>query len=112
MSYPREDVDVLERLQEEHGEWAARNGFDGTAEDALLVLVEEVGELARAQVKMNQGIRATDHEWIAKKCEEVGDILISLAGYCNREGISMSAALTERWERVSTRDARSRRPTE
>jgi NTP pyrophosphatase (non-canonical NTP hydrolase) len=64
-------------------------------------MIEEVGELAHAHLKMEQGIRAANR---AEAQDALGDILIYMASYCNTNGYDMATCLENAWEEVSQRD--------
>lgn len=81
-------VVLLSKLQEEQALWSARNFGDQSSEMALLGLVEEVGELAHAVLKREQGIR-TNEKLDAKLKDAIGDIVIYAADYATRENISL-----------------------
>lgn len=70
----------------------------------LLGVVEEVGELAHAHLKGEQGIRHTPEVIQAKKVDAVADIVIYLLDYCEREGISLDDAVYDVWNHVCKRD--------
>jgi NTP pyrophosphatase (non-canonical NTP hydrolase) len=70
----------------------------------LLGSVEELGELAHAHIKGYQGIRHTPEEIEDKKKDAVGDVLVYLADYCNREGVTMAECLFRAWGEVRERD--------
>ena len=96
----------LAELQRQHREWLAHN-FPGQApHHGLLGVVEELGELAHAHLKAEQGIRGYDDEGktAAEIRDAVGDIVIYLASYCNTNGIDLGACVREAWEQVSRRD--------
>ena len=95
---------MIDKLQKEIGDWYNHN-FAGslTTGEQLLVVTEELGELAHAYVKDKQGIR-TGIDYHSKKIDAVGDIFISLVSYCNAEGISMEDAIRRTWEQVKQRD--------
>lgn len=73
----------MEGLQVRLHEWRQRNFPGATAEDQLLGVVEEVGELAHAMLKRKQGIRGTDEEHEDAEKDAIGDILVYLAGLCS-----------------------------
>lgn len=84
--------------------WRQRNFPGHTAEEQLLGVVEEVGELAHAVLKRKQGIRGTKEEHDAAVRDAVGDIQIFLAGFCSREGINMQAEYETTARSVMERD--------
>jgi NTP pyrophosphatase (non-canonical NTP hydrolase) len=94
----------LRDLQLQLGPWTEHNFGPRPSWQPLLGVQEEVGELAHAHLKAAQGIRGTPAEHAAAKFDAVGDILIFLADYCNRESIDMQQALEDTWAQVSKRD--------
>lgn len=84
--------------------WRQRNFPTTDADQQLFGVVEEVGELAHANLKSKQGIRGTPEEHIAAEKDAVGDILIYLAGYCSYREWDMIAILEETAEQVTKRD--------
>ena len=93
----------LNKLQSEQKEWGLRNFGEQPAYRMLLGAMEELGELAHAQLKGEQGIRTGEDHSAAKK-DAIGDIVIYLAGYCNAEGINMAEAVETAWNEVKQRD--------
>lgn len=92
-------------FQRKHAEWLRHNFPDQKPHDALLGLAEEVGELAHAHLKYEQGIRGlTKNEYRRLAGDAIGDIMIYLASYCNTNGFSMNRELAKAWEEVSARD--------
>ena len=98
-------VDLYE-LQNEVGAWSRRNFPNNQPYHPLLGLQEEVGELAHAHLKAEQGIRGTDKEHHRAKIDAVGDILIYLCDYCERNCIALDTAVGMTWDKVSRRDWR------
>lgn len=97
--------DYLTLFQECHYRWLEHNFPDQKPADGLLGLVEEVGELAHAHLKADQGIRGISRQEYRRQARDaVGDIFIYLMSYCNTNGISMAGAILEAWEEVSERD--------
>jgi NTP pyrophosphatase (non-canonical NTP hydrolase) len=69
----------------------------------LLGVVEEVGELSHAHLKLEQGIRINeDHK--TKQVDAVGDIVVFLAHYCTLQGIDFGLAVKTCWNEVKQRD--------
>ena len=97
----------LTRLQDAVQEWQQRNFAPILPHQPLLGLQEEVGELAHAHLKQEQGIRGTWAEHQQAKTDAVGDIAIYLAAYCAVNGIDLGAAVDETWAKVSQRDWRA-----
>lgn len=67
-------------------------------------LVEELGELARAQLKGEQGIRGTLEEHDQKAQDAIGDIFIWLAGYASARGWSLAHCIEMALAEVLARD--------
>jgi NTP pyrophosphatase (non-canonical NTP hydrolase) len=93
----------FQEFQLEVLEWQLQNFPDSKPYQPLLGLQEEVGELAHAHLKMEQGIRGSMAEHMAAKKDAVGDILIFLANYCCHNGIDMGEAVQETWDKVKQR---------
>ncbi len=91
----------LEQLQKEGWEWVRHNFPNGKPYQPLLGVTEEVGELCHAHLKMEQGIRNATKE---DKEDAIGDIIIYLADYCNRNGINIQHALETAWATANKRD--------
>jgi len=90
-------------LQAQQRPWVRHNFGDRPAHHPLLGVQEEVGELAHAHLKMEQGIRANEsHDEDAK--DAVGDIVIFLADYCEARGWSFQDIVEFVWEGVRMRD--------
>lgn len=95
---------MLSSLQKEQKEWSDKNFTKNIGSyRCLLGIIEEVGELAHAHLKNEQGIRVNeDHK--AKKIDAIGDIVTYLAGYCNDNGIDLEKAVSDTWSEVKKRD--------
>ena len=94
----------LESLQLQHRHWLNENFPHQTSEQALFGVVEEVGELAHAHLKGQQGIRHMPEEILAMKIDAIGDIVIFLDGYCYGEGLSFPHVVSETWKKVRRRN--------
>ena len=101
----------LRTFQLHHKQWLEHNFPDQDSWDPLLGMVEEIGELAHAELKFKQGIRG----FIGSEADKViwhrtqvrdalGDILIYMASYCNTNNYDMAECLEKAWEEVSARD--------
>ena len=95
---------TFRRLQEEQGEWAMRNFGARPSHQPLLGAVEELGELAHAHLKSEQGIRGAQEHHAESKRDAVADIIVFLADYCNLEGFDMQELIEETWADVRLRD--------
>lgn len=67
-------------------------------------MVEELGELAHAHLKMQQGIRGSVSEHRAEAEDAIGDFIIYLASYCNSNNYVLEDCLSDAWARVKKRD--------
>lgn len=78
-------------------------GFDKQSlEYEFAMLVEEVGELAKALRQQGGGFKAADSDDF-KVRHETADVLWMLICVCNRLGIDLEAALREKEEHNKTR---------
>lgn len=94
----------LNQLQKEVGEWSCKNFPNNQPYHPLLGVQEEVGELAHAHLKMEQAIRGSTAQHFAEKFDAVGDIIVYLADYCERNQINLDDAVTGTWNDVKQRD--------
>jgi len=95
----------MDLIQVEHWKWTEKNFPGQVADDCFLGVVEEVGELAHADLKKKQGIRGDAAKHDADARDAVGDIMIYLMGYCSKREWKMSEVLQDTWEKVvSKRD--------
>jgi len=95
---------MIRTLQMEVEEWQKRNFFNKKPHQPLLGIVEEVGELSHAHLKLEQGIRGTPQEHKLAKVDAVGDIVIYLCDYCTQNNIDLQAAVMSTWDAVKRRD--------
>ena len=95
---------TLNELQLQSSVWTKSNFGKHPSYQPLLGVVEEVGELAHAHLKNEQGIRGTPDEHRAAKIDAIGDIIIYLVDYCNQEDISIQKAVEDTWAQVKARD--------
>lgn len=94
-------VRTIQKLQEEHLRWVEHNFPDQRDHEPLLGIVEEVGELAHAHLKMQQGIRGVDVE---KAEDALGDIFIYMMSYANANGYNLQHCILQAWDEVKERD--------
>lgn len=94
----------LLKLQLEHAEWLRHNFPDYTPQQALMGMVEELGEIAHAQLKLEQNIRGDAATHREELIDGVADLVIFLCGFCTLHDISLAAAVKEVWAEVSQRD--------
>ena len=84
--------------------WAAYNFPSRTRVDVTLGLAEEVGEVCRAVLKADQGIRGTREEWMRELEKELGDVFIKLVDVAAIHGIDIEDAVVKRWAEIRRRD--------
>ena len=94
----------LSRLQAEQREWSERNFGPHPAWHPLLGVVEEVGELAHAFLKAEQGIRGSREELEAEAKDAVADAVIFLSDFCTCAGFNLEAIVELTWDKVKRRD--------
>ncbi len=92
------------QLQNEQAAWAEHNFDNQTSDNYLKGLMEELGELAHADLKQSQGIRGSAEEHEAEAQDAIGDLLIYLAGYTTHRGWSLQDIIEEVWPQVKARD--------
>jgi NTP pyrophosphatase (non-canonical NTP hydrolase) len=96
----------LAYMQKRHSEWLAHNFPNQPPYQPLLGLVEEVGELAHAQLKGEQAIREGSDKLATSllKIDAIGDIFIYLMSYCNASDFDLEQVVITTCERVWARD--------
>ena len=96
----------LYEFQTEQRQWIEHNFPNTNADEQLLGVVEEVGELCHAVLKSKQKIRGGESQSASmeKEMDAIGDILIYLTGFCNKRGYSLHDILFHTWNAVSERD--------
>lgn len=98
---------TLREIQNDQSYWLAKNFPEfgsQKAYQALLGVMEEVGELSHAHLKGEQGIRGTSEELDEQAKDAVGDITLFLSAYCIARGWDYQQIIEEVWGRVSKRD--------
>lgn len=99
----RETID-FDQLQAEVGEWSRKNFPNNTPDNPFKGMVEELGELAHALLKKEQGIRGTAEEHDAAAKDAVGDLIIYTADFCERRGWKLQEIVKTVWDVVKGRD--------
>lgn len=98
-------VNSFSELQFDTHTWRAHN-FPGASSDAsrqLAGVMEELGELAHAWLKQDQGIR-TDEDLSDQEMDAIGDMVIYLCGYCSARNLSLFECINRAWDEVKDRD--------
>jgi NTP pyrophosphatase (non-canonical NTP hydrolase) len=84
--------------------WANYNFPNAPSWQPLLGVGEEMGELFHAFLKRSQGIRGTVEEHRAAERDAIGDLLIYLMDFANREDHDIQECLEGAWEEIEDRD--------
>ncbi len=92
----------LNKMQRELYDWDKKNFGEQPSYRSLLGATEELGELAHAHLKEEQGIRESNYEEDAK--DAIGDTIIYLTNYCNARGFNLQGIIEETWNQVRQRD--------
>lgn len=77
------NLGVFSDLQIRHKVWAGHNFPDTKAERPYIGMIEELGELAHAELKIQQQIRGSEEDHLQAAKDAVGDFCIYLMHYCN-----------------------------
>ncbi len=93
--------------QAEVRQWVLHNFGPTLLDVTTLGLVEEVGELCRAILKRDQGVRGSYEEWTAEIRKEQGDVMIKLLDLADTARFDLVEAAADRWAVVSERDFRA-----
>ncbi len=89
---------TLKELQKFYAGKSKERGFDKeTAQDTLLLMMEEIGELARA-IRKQAGIKTDDKSKIYAIEEELADILAYLLHISNILGLDLEASFWKKEE--------------
>lgn len=94
----------LRRMQAEQKEWSERNFKNKKPYQPVLGAAEEIGELAHAYLKMEQGIRGDKERHEAAMKDAVADCVIFLMDFCNQQGWDFESLLDQTWKQVKQRD--------
>lgn len=96
----------LRIIQLEQKEWALKNFGDKPSWQPLIGVMEELGELCHAYLKREQGIRGTAESHEEEARDAVGDIVIYLLDFCNREHLDLQSVIQDTWAEVKKRNWR------
>jgi NTP pyrophosphatase (non-canonical NTP hydrolase) len=92
------------QIQSELKVWEAEHFPNNQSYHPLLGALEELGELAHAHLKADQGIRGTPEDHALAARDAVADVVIYLMNYCNHRGWDLSEIVETTWEKVSLRN--------
>lgn len=95
---------TLATLQEEQNAWSNHNFPNRKPYQPILGALEELGELAHAHLKGEQGIRGEKEKHTADAKDAVADVVIYLSDYCSQMGFDFNSIVWETWEQVKQRD--------
>lgn len=95
----------LSMMQTEHVGWACRNFGPITTTTQFMGMAEELGELAHALLKHEQGIRGVDETELLKKVIDAHcDLIIFSLGLASVLEYDLWEELEATWTEVSKRD--------
>lgn len=98
-------MSTLREVQNEARTWRARNFPDHTIDQQFMGMAEEMGEMAHALLKHEQGIREIDDEAVVDLVADAwADWVIFSMGILDKLGIDANDALITTWVRVKHRD--------
>lgn len=101
-----QDWESINKFQRNVGKWNAYNFPNKVGGDEpFLGMVEELGELAHALLKLRQGIRGMNPvkaNALAK--DAIGDLHIYTNDFCNQMGWLNAACMQQAWDEVKLRD--------
>ena len=91
--------------QKEILEWRIQNFPDPVSPmKQALVLAEETGEVCRAVIKREQGIRGTYESWSDNLKIELAQTLVTLYAIAELEGFDLNDYTAEYWETLKQRN--------
>ncbi len=93
---------TLEALQDYVKKTGIERGFsDETAQDSFMLLVEELGEVAKAMRPLH-GVKTASDSQLLELSHEVADVQLLLLSLCNKLDINM-------WDAVVEKEAKNRK---
>lgn len=84
--------------------WQETNFGENEVSKNIFGLMEELGELAHAQLKGEQKVRFTSKQFLEMKKDAVGDLVLFLIGYCVAQKFDFNKCLKNSWNVVKRRD--------
>ena len=86
---------TIDCIQQEQYDWQLINFGHQRSHRALLGMIEELGELSHARLKMEQKIRGTNSQHIESQKDSIGDFTIYTMGFCSATELSLSNILCQ-----------------
>lgn len=97
-------ADTLNRLQAYVKQTGIERGFsDETAQDSFMLLVEELGEVAKAMRPL-YGVKVADDSTISDLSHELADVLLLLISLSNKLNINLWDAVIAKERKNHTRN--------
>lgn len=94
-------ADTLQKLQEYVKQTGIERGFeDETSQDSFMLLVEELGEVAKAMRPLH-GVKTASDSAKLELFHELADVQLLLLSLCNKLDINL-------WEAVVQKEAKNR----
>lgn len=95
---------TLRQLQDEQKTWVAHNFGARPVLQPFIGMVEELGELAHAILKLWQGIRGSPEELEAEAKDALADLIVFACDYATSRGWDLETLLGDTWAEVKQRD--------
>jgi len=92
------------KINKEIANWVENNFRAETRATITLGIAEEAGEVCRAVLKQQQGIRGTYEEWDEEIKKELADVYIKLVHLASFIGWDLSKLIETRWIEIQKRD--------
>lgn len=97
-------ADSLRKLQAYVQKTGVERGFaDETAQDSFMLLIEELGEVAKAMRPLH-GVKVANDSIVTDLSLEIADVQLLLMSLCNKLGIDV-------WDAIVTKERRNRTRT-
>lgn len=97
-------ADSLRKLQEYVKKTGVERGFSNeTAQDSFMLLVEELGEIAKAMRPLH-GVKVANDSTISELSHELADVQLLLLSLANKLDIDIWNAVVEKEQKNRTRE--------
>jgi NTP pyrophosphatase (non-canonical NTP hydrolase) len=94
-------IDDLTKIQSDAFKWYQYNFGPTQQHQCIYGMMEELGELAHAILKQEQGIRAVNADDVK---DAIGDLMIFTMQLCNHLNLNLYNVIYETWQKVRQRD--------